>query len=344
MNEDQQESETGAERSARGGGSFAARVFASMQPQEVHTASALCVLGAEGLLQPHLSRHGGPVDGRRFAARSDRLGTSAPLHNAAKGGRSVVGEEVVPTVDHGHSPAGTKGEDPRPQCASGRDGHQRLRSTPHQPLLCVAAKKGGKTRANMCGLLSSLSQAGRGLRHGESLLPLGAGQPGTTARLRRLPSPARRSARPRRDQGGRGGCRVRQRSQPRVGPRRIGDSVADPRPAWPTRPRRTHRPLSKTDETPSERKSLWATLASRNGQLHDQTSQRRRRQRPHLLAPLPSPAPQSPHSQHHNSQATHRFSTEQGRSTSGISARLIAACWSVLDNKLPNNWEASGPS
>ena len=222
MSEDQQESEAGIDRSAGGGGSCAAGVFASVQSEEVHTAPALCLPGAEGLLQPHLSGNGGAAGGQRFALRGHRAETGAPLHHAAKGSRSIVGEEVVSTADHGHGRAGSPGEDPRPPRPAGRDGHQWLRIASHQPLLCLAAKKGGKTRANVRRLLSPLSQVGCRLRHAKSPLSGGSGQPRATTRLRRLRSLARRSTSLRWSESGSCRRRIRQRSQPRVGPRRVG--------------------------------------------------------------------------------------------------------------------------
>ena len=123
------------------------------------------------------------------------------------------------------------------------------------------------------------------MRDHESFLPGGPRQPGTAAGLRRFPSAGRRA-------------------QARAGVNAVAadagfDSEANHRlardelgiqsliPAVHGRPPagRTGRPLSKANETPSARKSLRTTLAGRNRQLDDQTTQRRSRQRPNLLAP-----------------------------------------------------------
>ncbi len=257
--------------------------------------------GHSGFIKSRMSPFHAPVSGRRFAPGSDRAEKSAALHDAAKSGRSVAGGGLVSAADHDDGSASTEGETSPPPRAAGRHRHQRLRSTSHQPLLCLATKKGGKARAKVRRLLSPLSQVGSGLRHGESPLPGGPGQPRATARLRRLPPVADRSASQRRSESGGRGRWIRQRSQPRVGPRRVEDSVADPGRAWPTTERRTCGTLSQTDETPSPRKSLRTALASGNRLLDDQTPQWRSRQRPHLLATLPASAAQNPHSQHQHS-------------------------------------------
>jgi len=288
--EDEQESEARACGSLEGGRGVAAGVLAPLQPQEVHAAPVVRLPGAEGLLRAHVPRHDGIVGGRRLARLGDWAHADPALDHPAESGRPAADVALVPppVVDDGR--AREAGQDRSSARATGRRGHQRLRVAAHEPLLRPAAKNDRHGRAPAARVVSPLSEVGGRLRYREPLHSGGSRQPGPSAGLRRLRTVGLRGADPRGFEDDRRGRRLRQRSQSRIGPRRARDPVADSRRAWASGTPRADGSLSTADETPSARKPLRPAVASGNRVLDDQATQRRSRQRPHLLAPLPTPA------------------------------------------------------
>ena len=271
-------------------------------PEEVHAAPVVRVFGAEGLLRADVPRRDRSVGGRRLARGGDWSEDDSALDHAAEGRRPVV---VVATRSAAccRPPSGgpsrprsfvvafawlavdTSGFESRHTSRyyaqrrkmTGKDGRQAPRDA-----IAVIRSWAWPAMRRVTSFWRPAPARGRSRTSATSqpLVACGAGPRGVEN------DSCRR--------------RLRQRSQSRVGPRRIGNPVVDPRRPRPTCPRRAGRSLSKTDEATSWSKPVWPTVAGRDGQLHDQTPLGRSRQRPHLLASLPTPAPEGPHSQHHH--------------------------------------------
>ncbi len=298
--EDDQIATAGIGRSSPYRRSGVAAVCSSVQSADLHATSIVRVLGAQGLLRLDLPRSRGPAGRLYRSGGSDWAGIDPALHHTAEGRRSAARIAFLSSssrCDGSHCTTATRSA---ASLSFGGDGHQRIRIQAHQPLLRPATQNDGKTWANTPRRVSALSQTGHCLRHGKSFRPGGASQSGTAAGLWRLRTVAARGAGPHRCEDDVGGRGFRQRTESRVGSRQVGDSNTHPRDPWATGSRRADRPLSKSDEATFAPKPIRPTLASGNGLFHDETSQRRSRQRSQLLASLPTLAAQNNYTQHHN--------------------------------------------
>ncbi len=194
MSEDNKQSAASVGRGSASGRGSAAGVCPSIQPENVHAAPVVRLLGAEGLLRSYLPWHDRLVGGLRVVGCGDPVEEGASLHDAAKSGRSVADSAFVPAFAHRHAHACQAAQTAGPPFPTGCDGQQRIRVAARQPLLCPAAKKDGRTWAKMPSRVSSLSETQLGLRNDQPSDCGSSCQPGTQARFWRIRAAARRRA------------------------------------------------------------------------------------------------------------------------------------------------------
>ena len=273
-----------------------ASVLPCFQPEEIHSASVVCLLGTQGVFEDRLSGLGCP-----FARLSEFGGGHSSLqdpalYDVAESYPSLVGRSSSATAAVHDHPSAHEAQETR---AARGDGLDRTGIEPSQSVLCATTRSDRRLVEKHD--LPSLSQIGTSLHNRFALRARISQRSRAIARCCGLPAPVGGCAPTSSIDFAGCGCRLRLRSQPPIRSRNMSCANDHSREPWSQNKQTGAGTIPAFDANSLRRHPLPRSLPNRNGRVDDQTPPRIVPPQSHVLEPMSRPSLEGPHSQHHDS-------------------------------------------